>query len=43
MSEDLIDQDPLLLAVNDDQLEIIEWCMENLPNGFKSAHCEPSR
>ena len=43
MSQDLIDHNPLLLPVDDEQLEIIEWCMEHLPNGFSSAHCAPAR
>lgn len=43
MSQDLIDQNPIVLTVDDEQLEIIEWCMEHLPNGFRSAHCAPAR
>lgn len=43
MSEDLTDRNPLLLPVDDVQLEIIEWCMDNLPNGFESSHCAPAR
>jgi len=39
----VIDQDAILLPVDDEQLEIIAWCMEHLPNGFKSAHCAPAR
>lgn len=43
MSQDLIDRDPIQIPVDDEQLEIIEWCMDNLPNGFRSAHCAPAR
>lgn len=43
MSEDLIDQNPLLLPADDEQLEIISWCIDNLPNGFESAHCAAAR
>jgi len=43
MSQDLINRDPILLPVDDEQLVIIAWCMDHLPNGFKSAHCAPAR
>lgn len=43
MTQDLTDRDPILLPVDDEQLEIIAWCMDNLPNGFRSAHCAPAR
>lgn len=43
MSKDLTDREPLQLTVDDEQLEIIEWCMDNLPNGFEIAHCAPAR
>lgn len=31
------------LPMDEDQLEIIEWCMDNLPSGFRSTHCAPAR
>ncbi len=43
MTQDLIDRDPIQLPVDEEQLEIIAWCMDNLPNGFRSAHCAPAR
>lgn len=43
MSQDPINRDPILLPVDDEQLEIIAWCMDHLPNGFKSTHCAPAR
>lgn len=43
MTHDLIDRDPILLPVDDEQLEIIAWCMDNLPNGFRSEHCAAAR
>lgn len=43
MTEDLIARDSVSLPVDDEQIEIIEWCMENLPNGFRSAHCVSAR
>ncbi|WP_110632514.1 helix-turn-helix transcriptional regulator [Pseudomonas sp. CC120222-01a] len=31
------------MAQEDEELEIIAWCIDHLPNGFQSAHCAQAR
>jgi len=43
MSADVIDTQPIRLVLDDEQLEAMEWLMEQLPLGFLPYHCAPAR
>jgi len=43
MSADVIDTQPIRLVLNDEQLEAMEWLMEQLPLGFLPYHCARAR
>lgn len=43
MSADVIDTPPIRLALDDEQLDAMEWLMEQLPLGFLPSHCAVAR
>lgn len=43
MSADVIDPQPIRLVLDDEQLEAMEWLMEQLPLGFLPGHCAEAR
>lgn len=43
MTSPLSDRQPLRLYLDEEQIEIVAWLEENLPIGFRDAHCCPAR
>lgn len=43
MTQDVIDRQPLRLNIDEDQVELIAWFMENLPPTLTADHCAAAR
>jgi hypothetical protein len=43
MTSHLLDQQPIRLNLDEDQIEAITWLMDHLPLSFKGVHCGPAR
>jgi len=43
MTLDVLDQQPLRLNLDEEQIEAIAWLMDHLPLSFRDAHCGPAR
>lgn len=43
MTSNVLDQQPLRLNLDEDQIEAISWLMDHLPLSFSGIHCAPAR
>lgn len=43
MTFHVLDQQPIRLNLDEDQIEAITWLMDHLPLSFTGVHCGPAR